>query len=84
MKFNYLKELNKIFITYFNNKKIKLVEKTTAKDIKEWDSLAQVALIILIEKKFKLKFSVKEVENLKNIGDMVKLIGSKSKKKWNF
>jgi len=81
MKFNYLKELNKIFITYFNNKKIKLVEKTTAKDIKEWDSLAQVALIILIEKKFKLKFSVKEVENLKNIGDMVKLIGSKSKKK---
>ena len=50
MKSKYLKELNKIFITYFNNKKILIDEKTTAKDIKNWDSLAQVALIISIER----------------------------------
>ena len=56
MKFKYLKELNKIFVTYFNNKKILINEKTTAKDIKNWDSLAQVALIISIERKFKLRF----------------------------
>ena len=43
-------------------------EKTTSKDIKNWDSLAQVGIIILIEKKFKIKFSVKEVGNLKKIG----------------
>ena len=81
MKSKYLKELNKIFITYFNNKKISINEKTTSKDIKNWDSLAQVALIISIERKFKLKFSVKEVDNLKNIGDMVKLITVKKNKK---
>jgi len=80
MKFKYLKELNKIFVTYFN-KKILINEKTTAKDIKNWDSLAQVALIISIERKFKLRFSVKEVDNLKNIGDMVKLIMVKKNKK---
>jgi acyl carrier protein len=55
--------------------------KSTAKDIKNWDSLAQVALIISIERKFKLKFSVKEVDNLKNIGDMVNLIMVKKNKK---
>jgi len=81
MKSKYLKELNKIFVTYFNDKKILINEKTTAKDIKNWDSLAQVALIISIERKFKLKFSVKEVDNLKNIGDMVKLIQVKKNKK---
>ena len=79
MKYNFLKELNKIFVSYFNDKKIKLDEKTTSKKIKEWDSLAQVSLIILIEKKFKVKFSVKEVNNLKNIGDMVKLLEKKKK-----
>ena len=51
------------------------------KNIKNWDSLAQVALIISIERKFKLKFSVKEVDSLKNIGDMVKLIMTKINKK---
>ena len=81
MKSKYLKELNKIFAAYFNNKKILINEITTAKDIKNWDSLAQVALIISIERKFKLKFSVKEVDNLKNIGDMVKLIIVKKNKK---
>ena len=81
MKSKYLKELNKIFAAYFNNKKILINEITTAKDIKNWDSLAQVALIISIERKFKLKFSVKEVDSLKNIGDMVKLIMTKRNKK---
>jgi acyl carrier protein len=50
------------------------MKRQPAKDIKNWDSLAQVALIISIERKFKIKFSVKEVDNLKNIGDMMKLI----------
>ena len=81
MKSKYLKELNKIFIAYFNNKKILINEKTTSKDIKNWDSLAQVALIISIERKFKIKFSVKEVDNLKNVGDMIKLIIAKKNKK---
>jgi acyl carrier protein len=81
MKFNYLNELNKIFIKYFNNNKIKLTENTSSKNIKNWDSLAQVSLVILIEKKFKLRLSVKEVNNLNNVGDMISLIKKKSKKK---
>ena len=60
---------------------ISINEKTTSKDIKNWDSLAQVGIIILIEKKFKIKFSVKEVGNLKKIGDIVKLIIAKKRKK---
>jgi acyl carrier protein len=81
MESKYLKELNKIFVSYFNNKKISINEKTTSKDIKNWDSLAQVGLIISIERKFKIKFSVKEVGNLKKIGDIVKLIIAKKRKK---
>ena len=38
------------------------------------DSLAQVGLILLIEKKYKLRFSIGEIEKLKNIGDMINLL----------
>lgn len=75
-----LKNLENIFQTYFNNKKIKLKSSTTAKDIKNWDSLAQVGLILAIEKKYKMKFSLRDIEKLENIGGMVKLIEKKIKK----
>ena len=69
--------LNKIFRDYFNNDKISLNNKTSSKNIKAWDSLAQISLIILIEKKFKIKFTVKEVESLSNVGEMINLINKK-------
>lgn len=75
-----LKSLEAIFQNYFNNKRIKLDNKTNSKNIKNWDSLAQVGLVLAIEKKFKLKFSLKEIEKLNNIGDMINLIIKKNKK----
>jgi acyl carrier protein len=72
-----INDLNKIFRSYFNNDKISLNKKTTSKNIKAWDSLAQISLIVLIEKKFKIKFTVKEVEALINVGDMINLIKKK-------
>ena len=81
MKRKIFDQLKIIFKKYFNNTKIIITEKTSAKNIKQWDSLAQIGLIILIEKKFKIRFSINEVEKLKNIGDMVDLIYEKNKKK---
>ena len=72
-----LKNLEEIFQNYFNNKKIKLKINTNAKHIKNWDSLAQVGLILAIEKKFKLKFSITEINKLNNVGEMVSLIEKK-------
>lgn len=74
-----LSQLQKIFQIYFNDKKIKLKPSTTAKEIEKWDSLAQIGLILLIEKKYNLKFSIKDIEKLENIGGMVRLIEKKKK-----
>jgi acyl carrier protein len=81
MKRKIFHQLKIIFQKYFYNTKIIITEKTSAKNIKQWDSLAQIGLIILIEKKFKIRFSINEVEKLKNIGDMADLIYEKNKKK---
>lgn len=77
MKNKVLETLNSIFVDYFDDYSISLNPDTTAKDIEEWDSLAQVGLILSIEKKYEVRFKASEIEELENIGDMVKLICSK-------
>lgn len=76
----YLIDLNEIFSKYFN-RKISLKNSTSAKNIKGWDSLAQVGLVLMIEKKYKIKFSIKDIEKLKNIGDMINVLIKLNEKK---
>ena len=77
MKQEILKKLNEIFRSYFDDENISLTESTTANDIDDWDSLAQVGLILSIEKTFLVKFSGVEIEVLANVGEMVELINEK-------
>ena len=72
-----LNQLQEIFRTFFDDQSIVLTARTTARDIEEWDSLAQVGLTLSIEKKYEVRFKASEIEELENIGDMVKLICSK-------
>jgi acyl carrier protein len=50
---------------------------TSAHDIEEWDSLSHIRLMVAIEKAFKIKFTNSEIENLKNVGELVALVGQK-------
>lgn len=66
-----------IFRDVFDNPDLVIGEKTSANDIEDWDSLAQVNLIVAMEKEFGIKFTIAEVEPLQNVGDMISLIGRK-------
>jgi acyl carrier protein len=61
--------INKIFIDELDNPGITLLENTTAKEVKEWDSLTHIQLVNAMEKHFKIRFSTAEIMNWKNIGD---------------
>lgn len=50
---------------------------TCAQDIEEWDSLSHIRLMVGIEKAFKIKFTNSEIESLKNVGELVSLVGRK-------
>ena len=78
MRDDILEKMNDIFQTYFDDETIHLRESTTAADIDEWDSLAQVGLILIIERTFSLKFSMDEIDKLADVGEMVALIDAKS------
>ncbi len=66
--------LNEVFRDNFDDEDITLTETTVADDIEEWDSLEHINLIIAIEERFGMKFTMKEVTGMKNVGEMVDII----------
>ncbi len=72
-----LEKLNGIFRENFDDDTIVVTEKTTASDIEEWDSLEHVNLMAKIEKEFNVKFELREMLTLKDVGEMVNLLEKK-------
>lgn len=70
-------KLTEIFRTVFNDKSLILKDELTANDIDSWDSLSHFLLITKIEQAFEIKFQLKELNNTRNIGDILNLILSK-------
>ena len=66
--------LNGIFRDVFDDESIDVHEHMTASDIDDWDSLANVTIIVAIEKEFGIKLSMPDVIGIKCVGDMVMLI----------
>ena len=76
---NQKERLQEIFRDIFDDEELVITEDMSANDIEDWDSLAQINLIIAIEKEFKVKFNLEEVSSLKNIGEMLELLSKKIK-----
>ncbi len=70
-------KLQEVFRDVFDNEEIVIFDEMTAKDIEDWDSLMHIQLIVAIEKAFQVKFSTKDVKNIKNVGEFINLIQSK-------
>ncbi|MEI6851667.1 MAG: acyl carrier protein [Bacteroidota bacterium] len=69
--------LNKVFCKVFKDDTIVISDETTAKDIEKWDSLTHLILISNTESEFGIKFKLKELIAMKNVGDFMRSIESK-------
>ena len=58
----------------FDDDQIQVTDATVAGDVDGWDSLMHVTLIGTIEDEFDVKFAMKDVVGMKNVGQMVDLI----------
>ena len=72
-----VEDLFPIFRGVFDDDKLVVSEATTASDIKDWDSLAHVNLVVAIEQRFGVRFALGELQGLKNVGGMLELINRK-------
>ena len=71
------KDLTAIFRESLDNDSLTLTETTTAKDVEGWDSITHVLIVVAVEKKFRVKFTAGEIQQLQNVGELAALIRSK-------
>ncbi len=72
-----MEKVRRIFREVFDDDELVIKDSTNSSDIEDWDSLEHIALVVSMEKEFDLKFDLKEVNALANVGEMVDLIASK-------
>jgi len=72
-----LEEVNNIFRKVLNNSTINLTEISTAEDVDEWDSLNNIRLITEVEQYFNVKFKLREIMKLKNVGELCTSVQTK-------
>ncbi len=70
-------EVQEIFRAVFDQPDLVVTRESNAATIDGWDSLAHINLITIIEKKFLIKFSLGELQELENVGGMLDLIQRK-------
>ena len=75
-----LDQVTSIFRDVFDDSDLIITEETNASHIEEWDSIAQINLVIAFEDKFKVTFTTKELDELTCVGDMLDLLRCKSAK----
>jgi acyl carrier protein len=75
-------DLQDVFRRVFDDDDLTISDLTSAEDIDGWDSMAHINLIIAIESKFKIKFSVSEIAALarrgKTVGNMMEMLAVKT------
>jgi acyl carrier protein len=72
-------ELKKTILGALNLEEWELNEQTTASEVPGWDSLSHVNVILAVEKRFGIRFSNLEILRLKSVGDLQRLVDSKTK-----
>ncbi len=66
--------LDEVFQDEFDDETIHVTDATVADDIDGWDSLEHIDLIIAVERRFGIKFTMGEVNGMKNVGEMAENI----------
>ncbi len=69
-----MEQIQAIFRENFDDDSLVITRQTTAEDIEDWDSLEQINLLTAMEKQFGVKFTLDDVRDLENVGDMADLI----------
>lgn len=72
-----LKEIEGLVGTVLKRDNITLSPATVAADVDGWDSLTHMMIIDSIEKKFGVKFKLKEVMKFNNLGDIITCVKAK-------
>lgn len=72
-----IEKLTAIFHEIFNDESIVLNDEMTSADVENWDSLTHMLMVTSVEEQFGIKFKLKDLNAMKNVGDIVRIIGER-------
>ena len=72
--------LTKIFREAFSRDDLLLNAEMTAADIDGWDSFRHVEILVAVQVEFGLHMSSREIDQLHSVGDLARLVASKTTK----
>ncbi|ADW67221.1 acyl carrier protein [Granulicella tundricola] len=68
-----LDELQPIFQEALDKPNLTVTLSSNAMNTPDWDSLAHIEIIEMVERHYKIKFGLGELQDLKDVNDLVKL-----------
>ena len=71
--------LTPVFREVFDDDSIELSEQMTAADVDGWDSVEHFNLISEIERRFRMRFQMREVSGMKNVGELAEIVAERAK-----
>jgi acyl carrier protein len=72
-----LEKIGIILTSVLGHDNFELQENLSAKDVDGWDSLTHMIIITEIEAKFEVRFKLKELNKLNNMGNHLDLVSNK-------
>ena len=69
--------LERVFQSVFRLPNLKIHPGMTRDDIRAWDSLTHVELIVTVEKEFGVRFRLEEIKSLKSVGAILEALQMK-------
>lgn len=72
-----LETVAEILRDIFDDEELPVTEETSSADVEDWDSLEQINILVAIQDRFGIQFSLDDVKGLENVGDTLDLIERK-------
>ena len=72
-----LQKLQDVFDSVFDEKVV-VTKDLAADQVKSWDSMKQISLIFAIETKFGIRFPLQQIDQLRNVGELIQMIENHS------
>jgi acyl carrier protein len=74
-------EIREIIADVLDQPDIQINADTAADDVEGWDSFNHINIVVAVEAHFGVKFHTAEIEEVRNVGELVELIAKKLKAK---
>ncbi len=74
-----IEKLTTIFRSVFKDSSLVLRDDMVATDVPEWNSMSYVEMLAQAASVFNIKFKMKDLANMQNVGDLINVIENKLK-----